>query len=64
MLRKQPSLVQVDGRTCFKVDEGVIVCTEDDIASGQLFTGLQQFNKADVDIVLAEKNGSGTILAS
>ena len=36
MLRKQPSLVQVAGRTCFKVDEGVIVCTEDDIASGKL----------------------------
>ena len=43
MLRKQPTLVQVDGRSCFKIDEGVIICTEDDFTS-QLVTDVQLSN--------------------
>ena len=52
MLRKQPTLVQVDGRSCFKIDEGVIICTEDDFAS-QLVTDVQLYNQENVDVVTA-----------
>jgi hypothetical protein len=63
MLRKQPTLVQVDGRSCFKIDEGVIICTEDDLSSN-VITDVQLLNREYVNVALVETQGSSTILVS